>query len=218
MFGKSAQTFRWKYLFSFDLQPLCYNINTKTAQSLDCEWTFAVSLFWNILHDLQNPPSASKLGLTQMEWEYGNRKTNTEGRNRVRQLWPGCHFHPPTLHRDVCWRRAGAERTQVLQKKTSLRRFSGAFKQISNRLTALTKEGRAGRGARMQIRRLCEWRDEPQPDRDAESQRLFTCRTSSQPKPQHSSTFLSFYAAFRSFVFPLLGALVQTSITSVQTP
>lgn len=71
-----------------------------------------------------------------MKWEYGNSKTNSEGRNHDRQLWPGASFKPLPVLSYILKITREPENTTATHHISSEKQTVGALKQIRDRSTA----------------------------------------------------------------------------------
>lgn len=141
-----------------------------------------------------------------MKREYGNRRTNIEGRNRVTQLWLTRHVRTPPC---ISWRQTGAWREKrkkpgILKHVWETECGTRSFHEHLNK-SETGRPQRGGQTAAHQHRASF-----------AHANVGFVwvaCQTESSPagpppnqNPQHTSTLFSFYPAFRSVVAPLLAA------------
>ena len=129
-----------------------------------------------------------------MESGYGNRKTNIEGRNRDRQLWPACHFlTPPCTEISPGNNPGGWKKPRVTRRNNiSVLRMRRFHKHLNKSLTGRPHTLAAGGDAaalqhwaflHMQMWSWCERHAKLQPERERERETgwTLTCTTSTQP-------------------------------------
>lgn len=152
---------------------------------------------------------------------YGNRKTNTEGRNCDSQLWPASYFETPPCTKISPGNNPGRQKKQALQSETThrhqeprrlrLKELSEALKQIAAWSTTHAEGGERRRAtstlgffAHANVLLVGVSGTPSCNQADGETGWTFTCRTSARQNLNTQRRRPPFYSPFRSFVAPHL--------------